>query len=119
MPGLILVCLLCLLAGAQLVRVSQGKGLMPDNTSRFSCKGQKVAHCEYPRLLLVSCFVAGFCRRWCEFPVAWLVRILPSPQLGLLTFEGLLGLRLKCTHDASILADMGCSTFSEYTVVNE
>lgn len=27
-----------------LVRATQGKGLMPDNTSRFTCKGQKIHH---------------------------------------------------------------------------
>lgn len=26
------------------IRVTQGKGVMPDNTSRFTCKGQTIAH---------------------------------------------------------------------------
>jgi S-(hydroxymethyl)glutathione dehydrogenase / alcohol dehydrogenase len=27
-----------------LLRIQQGKGMMPDGTSRFSCKGRQIAH---------------------------------------------------------------------------
>ena len=82
-------CIICICVYVHVHRSTQGAGVMPDGTSRFSCKGQSLAH-----FMGTSCFS--------EFTVCAEISVAKVPESAPLDKVCLLGCGVSTGYGAAL-----------------